>query len=307
MLRFISPTTTCAELYAAVETAFFCSSSSSSSSSSRGSIIDEGIGMTGGGGLSLMGAPIGGGAPMGISSSIGSSSPSGSSSYHGGPHDGGISGGGPLVGGGGGGPLGGVGGGGGGGPSPIGEEPIAQRSKITGVFTQAVEAINKTFNQVDAGNNRKWRLQVTYPFAAEDNERSVLGQGVAFIRDKINGQLKVIPFDHHKLVIQFVKPPKDQLMALIYLDISGLDHLPGMLGSSSSSFEHQHLSSSSSSSNSSNSSSSNNSSNNSSSSSNTLVNGIISLGSLRQCYKIHLSDCLQHFAEKEILDQDNMW
>ena len=54
-------------------------------------------------------------------------------------------------------------------------------------------------------------LQV-FPFAAEDSERSVLGQGVAYLRDKLGGQLRVIPNDEKPLV-QHVRPVKGQFVS----------------------------------------------------------------------------------------------
>lgn len=46
-------------------------------------------------------------------------------------------------------------------PSSQADEQAQQKSKISGVFTQAVEAINKTFGPANADPNlRKWRLQV---------------------------------------------------------------------------------------------------------------------------------------------------
>ncbi|OEH74315.1 ubiquitin carboxyl-terminal [Cyclospora cayetanensis] len=88
-----------------------------------------------------------------------------------------------------------------------------QKSKISGVFTQAVEAINKTFGPAAhaEATSRKWRLQAAYPFAADDVERSVLGQGVAYIRDKLGGQLRVIP-NEGKPLLQHVRPLKGQLL-----------------------------------------------------------------------------------------------
>lgn len=65
-------------------------------------------------------------------------------------------------------------------------------------------------------------------------------------------------------------------MALVYLDLSAVDHLVHM---SSSGMDQQGA----------------------------MVGGILSLGAVRQSHKINLSDCLQLFAEREILDQDNMW
>ncbi|XP_026190060.1 uncharacterized protein LOC34618375 [Cyclospora cayetanensis] len=109
-----------------------------------------------------------------------------------------------------------------------------QKSKISGVFTQAVEAINKTFGPAAhaEATSRKWRLQA---------------------------------------------------MALVYLDVSAVDNLTSI--------------------------SSSNSSSNSSSveTQGTMVSGILSLGVVRQSHKIHLADCLQLFAEREVLDEDNMW
>lgn len=156
------------------------------------------------------------------------------------------------------------------------DDQLQQKSKISGVFTQAVEAINKTFGPSNADPHfRKWRLQVAYPFAAEDPERSVLGQGVAYLRDKLGGQLRIIP-NEDKPLTQHVRPVKGQFMALVYLDLSAVDHLVHM---SSSGMDQQGA----------------------------IVGGILSLGAVRQSHKINLSDCLQLFAEREILDQDNMW
>lgn len=63
---------------------------------------------------------------------------------------------------------------------------------------------------------------------------------------------------------------------MVYLDLSAVDHLVHM---SSSGMDQQGA----------------------------IVGGILSLGAVRQSHKINLSDCLQLFAEREILDQDNMW
>ncbi|KAL8270854.1 hypothetical protein Esti_005225 [Eimeria stiedai] len=154
-----------------------------------------------------------------------------------------------------------------------------QKSKISGVFTQAVEVINKTFGPANADPFlRKWKLQVVYPFAAEDAERSVLGQGVAFLRDKLGGQLRCIP-NEEKPLTQHMRPVKGQFIALVYLDLSGFDHLSTVSLHGSSSLNSQP----------------------------SMTGGIVSLGAVRQSHKIHLADCLQLFAEREVLDQDNMW
>ena len=68
-------------------------------------------------------------------------------------------------------------------------------------------------------------------------------------------------------------------MALVYLDLSAVENLTNMSSSSSGSLDQQ----------------------------GTMVGGIVSLGAVRQSHKIQLSDCLQLFAEREVLDQDNMW
>ena len=48
------------------------------------------------------------------------------------------------------------------------EEHVQQKSKISGVFTQAVEAINKTFGPANADPTlRKWRLQVVSGYTRE--------------------------------------------------------------------------------------------------------------------------------------------
>lgn len=57
-----------------------------------------------------------------------------------------------------------------------------------------------------------WWLQV-YPFAAEDSERSVLGQGVAYLRDKLGGQLRIIP-NEDKPLMQHARPVKGQFVRL---------------------------------------------------------------------------------------------
>ncbi|KAL8440392.1 hypothetical protein Efla_000280 [Eimeria flavescens] len=159
------------------------------------------------------------------------------------------------------------------------DEHVQQKSKISGVFTQAVEAINKTFGPANADPSlRKWRLQVVFPFAAEDSERSVLGQGVAYLREKLGGHLRLIP-NEEKPLTQHVRPVKGQFMALVYLDISGLDSLSTISSQTRSSLNLQQ----------------------------SMTAGIEFLGILRQSHKIHLADCLQLFAEREVLDQDNMW
>lgn len=163
-------------------------------------------------------------------------------------------------------------------PPSHADEQVQQKSKISGVLTQAVEAINKTFGPGSADSNlRKWRLQVVYPFASEDSERSVLGQGVAYLRDKLGGQLRVIP-NEEKFLMQHVRPVKGQFMALVYLDLSAVDNLTNISSSSSSLVQQG-----------------------------SMVAGIVPLGTVRQSHKIQLSDCLQLFAEREVLDQDNMW
>lgn len=60
-------------------------------------------------------------------------------------------------------------------------------------------------------------LQV-YPFAAEDSERSVLGQGVAYLREKLGGQLRVIP-NEEKPLTQYVRPVKGQFVRLVNSDL----------------------------------------------------------------------------------------
>lgn len=68
-------------------------------------------------------------------------------------------------------------------------------------------------------------------------------------------------------------------MALVYLDLSAVDNLTNISSSSSNGLGQQ----------------------------GSMVGGIVSLGTVRQSHKIQLSDCLQLFAEREVLDQDNMW
>ena len=52
---------------------------------------------------------------------------------------------------------------------PFGGE--AQRSKISGVFTQAVEAINKTFGPHEgSSSSRKWKLQVVSIYSIDKNK-----------------------------------------------------------------------------------------------------------------------------------------